>query len=274
VIPEEITQSTALLENLFAIIVGHKAMFPVGVVGLPATSKTLSFQILNANLHGKGSATLFCQKYPAAVDATIIQCSENTDSKEIDAIFGAAERREESAVLERKGETLVFLDEAGLPDRSHRMVLKALQYYLDAHVVSANLISNTPFDVANTNRMLTATRFAAEGRDFVVLARGCLGLTKGRSARSIPVAGREGPLQRLSEGNGMFRCDPPPPSSSAAAAPGRSSSLSSPPPSSLSSKAKDAAADRLTGRHSYLFVPFSALSSLILWGAVFSAFPP
>jgi hypothetical protein len=81
---------------------------------------------------------------------------------------------------------VVFVDEAGLADQAReltsrgdkgerKMVLKALHPFLDGCQVASVCISNSAFDAANANRMVTLLRSKQELADLRVLARGVLG---------------------------------------------------------------------------------------------------
>ncbi len=56
--------NTALLENVFVMLVCILNKLPVFVVGKPGCSKSLSMQLINSNLRGKDSKDPFFQKLP------------------------------------------------------------------------------------------------------------------------------------------------------------------------------------------------------------------
>ena len=175
VIPPGIALNQALKENIFAIVVCFSTRTPLGVIGAPGSSKTLSFHVIRDNLRGDHSPREFCRQFHA-VDPFFYQCSDFTTSAEVESILlRALEREGQYERFGSRSRCLVFLDEAGLPDE-RRMELKVLHPYLDDARVAFVAISNAQFDDANRNRMLTVTRSVATLEDLVVLAKGCLGL--------------------------------------------------------------------------------------------------
>ena len=174
-IPPGIALNQALKENIFALVVCFSTRIPLGVIGAPGSSKTLSFHVIRDNLRGEHSPREFCRLFKA-VDPFFYQCSDFTTSAEVESILlRALEREGQYERLGSRSRCLVFLDEAGLPDE-RRMELKVLHPYLDESRVAFVAISNAQFDDANRNRMLTVTRSVAALEDLVVLAKGCLGL--------------------------------------------------------------------------------------------------
>ena len=165
-----------LCENIFTIVACVISKVPLGIIGTPGSSKTLSVHIVRDNLRGNQSHTEFCKKLPP-IDVIAHQCSEYSTSEEIKKTFEKAEKRQKSYGTQTEFSTrcLVFLDEAGLP-KENLMVLKVIHPFLDNPKVSFVAISNFAFDAANTNRMVTLRR-SLDKKDLEVLALGCLGLT-------------------------------------------------------------------------------------------------
>ena len=173
--PKGIALTRALRENIFTIVACVISKVPLGIIGTPGSSKTLSVYIVRDNLRGNQSHTEFCKKLPP-IDVIAHQCSEYSTSEEIRKTFEKAEKRQKSYGAETESSTrcLVFLDEAGLP-KEKLMVLKVIHPFLDNPKVSFVAISNFEFDAANTNRMVTLRR-SLDQKDLEVLALGCLGL--------------------------------------------------------------------------------------------------
>jgi len=174
-IPPGIALNQALKENTFALVICFCTKIPLGIVGAPGSSKTLSFHVMRGNLRGDHSPRDFCKQFPI-LDPFIYQCSEFTTSAEVESILRRALDREQQ--YERAGSRsrcMVFIDEAGLPDE-HKMELKVLHTYLDEANVAFCAISNFQFDDANRNRMLAVTRSVAGLEDLLILAKGCLGM--------------------------------------------------------------------------------------------------
>ena len=173
-IPKGIALTKALSENIFTIVacIVSNVPVPLGIIGIPGSSKTLSVHIVRDNLRGRiQSHTDFCKELPA-VDIFSHQCSEYSTSEEIQKTFETAIMRQKFYGASKR--CVVFLDEAGLP-REKLMVLKVLHPLLDNPMVSFVAISNFPFDTANTNRMVILRR-SLDQEDLEVLAKGCLGI--------------------------------------------------------------------------------------------------
>ena len=214
-IPDGIALTMALRENIYATVACIQQGIPLGIIGEPGSSKTLSYHIVCKNMRGDNSGTEFCREF-VAVDSFFCQCSPDSTTDQIQSIFKGAitrqgyhvnyERRQINAeelqqsaasgtassfVLHNTGRqgaeeaaqewprhthVTVFIDEAGLPDmKKNRMVMKVLHQYLDNPAVAFVALSNHWFDAANTNRMLTVFRSHASEDDLVTLAYGCLG---------------------------------------------------------------------------------------------------
>ena len=189
-IPSDVALNQALKENIFALLACIQSSVPVGIIGIPGSSKTLSFQVLSHNLRGKESMTRFCQGFDA-IDSFFYQCSEHSTANDIKRVFLKAIARQEETYNETAENALksqehglrtrcvVFLDEAGLPQKDKKkMVLKVLHQYLDECKVSFVALSNQHFDDANENRMVIVLRSTATLDDLCILALGCLGQEK------------------------------------------------------------------------------------------------
>lgn len=178
-LPSGIAKTEALKENLLAIILCCVTRTPLIIEGAPGTSKTLSFNVAVTNLKGKGSKKSIFQKdnlYPS-LEPQFYQCSRRTTSQEIKVVFNRAikvQKRKDNA----HSISVVFMDEAGLPERAHES-LKILHYYLENPIVSFVAITNHPLDAAKTNRAVSVYRpetSSASKEDLDVLARDCLGI--------------------------------------------------------------------------------------------------
>ena len=177
-IPSGIAKTTALKENILAIILCAVTCTPLIIVGAPGSSKTLSFNLVSDNLKGKESKMELYRKvelFPS-LDPYRYQCSKQSNSNEIKTVFEQAIRRQLSH--NRNGlpvNCIVFMDEAGLPEESHES-LKILHYYLDNPEVSFVAISNQALDAAKTNRAISLYRHESPNDDLQTLAKGCFGL--------------------------------------------------------------------------------------------------
>ena len=211
--PDGVALTMALKENIFCMVAAIQECIPLGIIGQPGSSKTLSYQIIKDNLRGDVySPRPFCRQF-VATDSIFYQCSEYSTSAEIKEVFDQAIERQESynagedelpkrhspgpneeAHQLRRVESddsvfsqlsneptgrrcVVFLDEAGLLTvQRSKMVLKVLHPFLDERQVAFVALSNHDFDAANANRMITVHRSPAEIDDLQVLAFGCLGM--------------------------------------------------------------------------------------------------
>lgn len=175
-LPTGIARTQALKENIFAIIICAVNHIPLIIVGAPGSSKTLSFNLVIANLKGHESKNEFFRNtniFPS-LDPQCYQCSRQTTSNEIQTVFSRAINRQRTHVkFSLQVNLVVFMDEAGLPEESHES-LKVLHYHLDKQEVSFVAISNHVLDAAKTNRAVSLYRPAASENDLRTLARGCL----------------------------------------------------------------------------------------------------
>eukprot|EP00698_Gefionella_okellyi_P000162 TRINITY_DN10146_c0_g1_i2.p1 TRINITY_DN10146_c0_g1~~TRINITY_DN10146_c0_g1_i2.p1 ORF type:complete len:5535 (-),score=1671.40 TRINITY_DN10146_c0_g1_i2:10-15267(-) len=175
-IPPGIALNQALKENLMAAVLCIECKVPLGIIGKPGTSKTLSLHLAFNNMRGKQSPKEWCKQFHQ-VDVFWIQGSRYATSNDIKMHFERAVSREREYLAKHnnRNRCVVALDEASLT-REDKHVLKVLHSYLDERYVAFICISNTPLDAANTNRMMTVRRSMAQSKDLLVLALGCLGL--------------------------------------------------------------------------------------------------
>eukprot|EP01012_Entosiphon_sulcatum_P010932 TRINITY_DN16537_c0_g1_i2.p1 TRINITY_DN16537_c0_g1~~TRINITY_DN16537_c0_g1_i2.p1 ORF type:complete len:2556 (+),score=313.91 TRINITY_DN16537_c0_g1_i2:398-7669(+) len=180
-IPKGVALTAALVENVVAILLAVLTKIPVGIIGAPGSSKTLSLHIIRDNLRGHYSPNDFCRNFPA-LEISFLQGSVSLTSEEITAALEAATKREETlAASPASARVLVFFDEAGLPDES-AMTLKALHPFLDNKGTAFVCVSNREFDAANQNRLMILDRPKEVLDDFLTLARETLNLTEGSIA--------------------------------------------------------------------------------------------
>ena len=175
-LPTGIARTQALMENLFATIVCTGTHTPLIIVGAPGSSKTLSFNLVIANLKGQESKVKLFRNTPIfhSLDPHFYQCSRRTTSNEIDTVFSRAINRQRSHLrFSLPIYCVVFMDEAGLPEESHES-LKVLHYHLDHQEVSFVAITNHMLDAAKSNRAVCLFRPEASEDDLKTLARGCL----------------------------------------------------------------------------------------------------
>ena len=175
-LPTGIARTQALKENLFATIICTVTHTPLIIVGAPGSSKTLSFNLVIANLKGQESKKEHFRDITVfrSLDPHFYQCSRRTTSNEIQTVFSRAINRQHShSKFKLPIYCVVFMDEAGLPEESHES-LKVLHYHLDRQEVSFVAITNHVLDAAKTNRAVSLFRPEASQEDLETLAKGCL----------------------------------------------------------------------------------------------------
>ena len=167
-----IAKTQALKENVFATIACTATHTPLIIVGPPGSSKTLSFNLLIANLKDPVSKMPDLRIFNS-LDPHFYQCSRMTTSNEIQMVFSRAINRQKSHEnFSLPINCVVFMDEAGLPEESHES-LKVLHYYLDKQEVSFVAITNHVLDAAKTNRAVSLFRPGCSDEDLKTLAKGC-----------------------------------------------------------------------------------------------------
>ena len=171
-IPPGIAGTTALKENIFAIIACCETQTPLIILGEPGTSKTLSFNLSIENLQGKESRSdTFKNTFFHSLEPFFYQCSRHTTSDEVENVFtNAIERQETYRRARLNACSVVFMDEAGLPEERHES-LKVLHYFLDRKQVSFVAITNHALDAAKTNRAVCLYRPKTSPEDLNILAK-------------------------------------------------------------------------------------------------------
>ena len=170
-----IAETKALMENIFAIIACTVTHTPLIIVGPPGSSKTLSFNVVSANLKGKESRVEIFRETAIfqSLDSHFYQCSRRTTSNEVEKVFMRAINRQQSlAKIPLPVYCVVFMDEAGLPEEKLES-LKVLHYHLDKQEVSFVAISNDILDASKTNRAVSLFRPKATGSELHELAKSC-----------------------------------------------------------------------------------------------------
>ena len=172
-VPAGIAKTKALKENLFATLICTMSKIPLIIVGAPGTSKTLSFNLAISNVKGGESPKdYFRNKMFPALEPHYYQCSRRSTSNEIENVFKIAIKRQETHDEANLNVfSVVFMDEAGLPEESHES-LKVLHYFLDRPKVSFVAISNHILDAAKSNRAINLFR-PQQQDDLYTLATGC-----------------------------------------------------------------------------------------------------
>lgn len=175
-IPSGIAITRGLKENIFVTLVCSLSQTPLIIVGPPGASKTLSVNTVDANANGSDSLSKFYGKRPR-LSLFHYQCSKQSTSKEIAAVFAQATARQER-VDPQKHRCVVFMDEAGLPE-SERESLKVLHYLLEGHMsakakVGFVAISNHVLDAAKSNRCVMLLRQEPDEEEMQSITTGVL----------------------------------------------------------------------------------------------------
>ncbi|KAJ8607696.1 hypothetical protein CTAYLR_007308 [Chrysophaeum taylorii] len=172
-IPAGIARTAGLRENVFmtlgSVLVCALSRIPLIIIGPPGSSKTLSVNIITSNAKGEESRESYYRKMP--------RLEPLSTSTEIESVFKRAiarQDRQDHSELQ----TLVFMDEAGLPEEEQES-LKVLHYYLEGHMstrssVSFIAISNHVLDAAKSNRCVCLLRAEPEFAELRDIALGCL----------------------------------------------------------------------------------------------------
>ena len=149
-----IAWNDSLSENVVMIVVSILTKIPIFVVGVPGSSKSLAFRVVQNNFRGKSSENDFLKMFPA-IEAFAYQCSPQSTPASIEQVYAIAEQArcqsENTAVV-------VLLDEVGLAESSPHLPLKVLHKLLDSSKVSTVGLSNTVLDPAKMNRAVLLTR--------------------------------------------------------------------------------------------------------------------
>jgi hypothetical protein len=155
------------------------------MIGPSGCSKTLSFNIVAANMKGMESKKeFFRNSHFPFVEVFHYQCSRQSTSTEIERVFKRAiAQQEEYDRNDKNSLAVVFMDEAGLPDEN-RESLKVLHYYLEDQPKSKKEkkmmlpafvgISNHSLDSAKANRAVTLFRSLPSLEELVELTKEAL----------------------------------------------------------------------------------------------------
>ena len=175
-IPQGIAKTQALKENIFSTIICTMTYTPLIIVGPPGCSKTLSFNLVTANLRGQESKVKLFRDTELfrSLDPHYYQCSHRTTSNEIQTVFSRAVNRQRNySTVPLPINCVVFMDEAGLPEEGLES-LKVLHYHLDRREVCFVAISNHMLDAAKTNRAVSLYRSEPSIDELRTLAKGCI----------------------------------------------------------------------------------------------------
>jgi hypothetical protein len=181
-----IALTRGLKENVFMTLVCLLSRTPLLIVGPPGTSKTLAVNIVADNAHGEDSPSGFYRRFPR-LSTYHYQCSKESTSKEIAAVFQKATQRQEK-LDSKKHAAFVFMDEAGHPEDKES--LKVLHYLLEGHMsttaqVGFVAISNHILDAAKSNRCALLLRQDPDENEMMSITKGVLFDSQGASASAV-----------------------------------------------------------------------------------------
>ncbi len=179
---KNIAKNSALLENVFMMIICIELRIPLFIVGKPGSSKSLAKTIVARAMEGRNSKSALFQNLKETYFFNF-QCSPLTTSEMIIKTFADAARFQECSDIE-KSIAVVNLDEIGLAEGSETMPLKALHPLLESGSDSADTevskhykvgvigISNWALDPAKMNRGIFVSRGEPDIEELIETAKG------------------------------------------------------------------------------------------------------
>ena len=178
---KNIANNSALLENVFMMIICIELRIPLFIVGKPGSSKSLAKSIVSSAMQGRNSKSNLFRNLKETYFVNF-QCSPLTTSEMIVKAFREAAEFQEKTDL-TKSVAVVNLDEIGLAEGSESMPLKALHPLLeegtdsdekahDYQKVAVIGISNWALDPAKMNRGLFVSRGEPDINELIATSRG------------------------------------------------------------------------------------------------------
>lgn len=177
-----IARNSALLENVFMIIICLELRIPLFIVGKPGSSKSLAKSIVSNAMHGNNSKSELFKNLKETYFVNF-QCSPLTKPEMIIEAFRSAASFQENYSLD-KYVSVVNLDEIGLAEGSESMPLKTLHPLLEEGVETADNkvkesnkvgfigISNWALDPAKMNRGIFVSRGEPDISELIESAKG------------------------------------------------------------------------------------------------------
>ena len=130
---KNIARNSALLENVFMMIICIELRIPLFIVGKPGSSKSLAKSLVSRSMIGRNSPSLLFQDLKETYFINF-QCSPLTTSEMILKTFNEAANFQKNNDL-TKSVSVVNLDEIGLAEGSESMPLKTLHSLLEDGIV-------------------------------------------------------------------------------------------------------------------------------------------
>ncbi|CAG9325375.1 unnamed protein product [Blepharisma stoltei] len=162
-LPKGTALNNALRENIFTIIPCVVNKIPVFICGKPGSSKSLSVQLIFANLRGKKSNDPYFRTLPELA-MVHFQGSETCKSEGIIEVFEKAGRYPK---VGHEVLPVIVFDEIGLAELSKHNPLKVLHSYLEKENINIGFIgiSNWRLDASKMNRALYLARPDPDEKD-------------------------------------------------------------------------------------------------------------
>jgi hypothetical protein len=155
-LPPAIALNSAILENVFTLLVCALNKIPLFICGKPGCSKSLAVQLLISNMRGEFSSDNYFKTLPQ-IAPHVYQGSEASTSEGIKSIFQKAEKahNDNNAVIQ-----MVYFDEIGLAEISKNNPLKVLHSLLEPEDPKLAFvgISNWKLDASKMNRAIYLSR--------------------------------------------------------------------------------------------------------------------
>lgn len=177
-----IARNSALLENVFMMIICLELRIPLFIVGKPGSSKSLAKSIVESTMNGQNSRSDLFKNLKETYFVNF-QCSPLTRPEMIIKAFQEAASFQENSDL-NKSVAVVNLDEVGLAEASESMPLKTLHPLLEDGSDSSDSaalphqkvgvigISNWALDPAKMNRGIFVSRGEPDINELVESAKG------------------------------------------------------------------------------------------------------
>jgi hypothetical protein len=164
-LPPGIALNSAILENVFTLIVCALNKIPLFICGKPGCSKSLAVQLVVSNIRGRFSTDKFFQTLPQ-IAPHVYQGSESSTSEGIKAVFEKAENaHNEKQKQNKSGDRneviqMIYFDEIGLAEISKNNPLKILHSLLEPEEPKLAFvgISNWKLDASKMNRAIYLSR--------------------------------------------------------------------------------------------------------------------
>ena len=184
-VPQNIALNSALIENIFMMLVAVENRIPLFLVGKPGSSKSLAKSIITNAMRGKRSTSKLLCNFKQ-IQIFPYQCSQFTTADSIQDIFEQAKCFQEE-MDSSKVVSVVVLEEVGLAEASPGFPLKTLHPYLEDGTAGLKLdeeevardkrvafigISNWALDPAKMNRGIMVTRIPPDDDELIISAKG------------------------------------------------------------------------------------------------------